>query len=262
MHLPIKKICTLGILPIAIALWNCTTDGEAVTVGDDELSGVQIIDDSIFDEPGEEDDEEIDEEGEEGEPEAVESSSSRAKSSSSKAKSSSSKVKSSSSSEKSSSSKAKSSSSSAKSSSSKAKSSSSKAKSSSSKAKSSSKSKTESTEIDEVDTDAGLSEIDSATVGFMDKLDSAEQAKIKKLVKAKDSSIQKNDAPSLDFGSLDFDENEYLCKAQDGTWYRITESTVDSIMVELFGMTLKQIKVTKYSYDFEACEEIYLRSKE
>ena len=248
MHLPIKKICTLGILPIAIALWNCTTDGEAVTVGDDELSGVQIIDDSIFDEPGEEDDEEIDEEGEEEEPEAVESSSSRAKSSSSKAKSSSSKVKSSSSSEKSSSSKAKSSSS--------------KAKSSSSKAKSSSKSKTESTEIDEVDTDAGLSEIDSATVGFMDKLDSAEQAKIKKLVKAKDSSIQKNDAPSLDFGSLDFDENEYLCKAQDGIWYRITESTVDSIMVELFGMTLKQIKVTKYSYDFEACEEIYLRSKE
>ena len=248
MHLPIKKICTLGILPIAIALWNCTTDGEAVTVGDDELSGVQIIDDSIFDEPGEEDDEEIDEEGEEEEPEAVESSSSRAKSSSSKAKSSSSKVKSSSSSEKSSSSKAKSSSSSAKS--------------SSSKAKSSSKSKTESTEIDEVDTDAGLSEIDSATVGFMDKLDSAEQAKIKKLVKAKDSSIQKNDAPSLDFGSLDFDENEYLCKAQDGTWYRITESTVDSIMVELFGMTLKQIKVTKYSYDFEACDEVYLRSKE
>lgn len=254
MHLPIKNICILGVLPIAITLWNCTTDGETINVGDDELSGVQIVDESVLDDSGEEDDEEIEEEGEEEEPEVVESSSSKAKSSSSKAKSSSSKVKSSSSSAKSSSSKAKSSGSSAKSSS--------KTESSSSKAKSSSNSDAKSTVSDEVDSDTGLSEIDSATVGFMDKLDSAEQAKIKKLVKAKDSSIQKNDTPSLDFGSLDFDQNEYLCKAQDGTWYRITESTVDSIMVELFGLTLKQIKVTKYSYDFEACDEVYLRSKE
>lgn len=259
MHLPIKNICVLGILPFALTLWNCTTEGETVTVGEDELSDVYIINESVFDEDSDDEEDEDEEE--------IESSSSKktdsGKSSSSKkssAKSSSSKKVSSSSK------KADSSSSSekeAKSSSSARliqvpgmddtkKSSNSKTKSSSSKAKSSSSVKEESS--------SSLSESDNATFESMEKLSSNEKKEITDLIKAKDSTVTMNESTALDLSSLNFEENDYLCNATDGNWYRITENTLDSITKSIFGRPLKITK--EYYYDFvNVCKEIYNRAK-
>ncbi|MBO4712366.1 MAG: hypothetical protein J5615_00545 [Fibrobacter sp.] len=266
MHLPIKNICVLGILPFALTLWNCTTEGETVTVGEDELSEVYIINESVFDEDSgdeEDEDEEEIESSSSKKTDSGKSSSSKkssAKSSSSKKVSSSSKkADSSSSSEK----EAKSSSSARliqvpgmddtkKSSSSKAKSSSSKAKSSSSKAKSSSSVKEESS--------SSLSESDNATFESMEKLSSNEKKEITDLIKAKDSTVTMNESTALDLSSLNFEENDYLCNATDGNWYRITENTLDSITKSIFGRPLKI--TNEYYYDFvNVCKEIYNRAK-
>ena len=273
MHLPIKNICVLGILPIAITLWNCTTDGETVTVGDDELSGIQIIDETIFEEPDDEDEEE----------EEIESSSSakEEKSSSSKkssAKSSSSKKSSSSQSEtdEDSDSDKSSSSSSQKASSSSTKrilvpgveesvksdkSSSSKAKSSSSKAKSSS-SKAESSSSEEEADAPSLSPIDSAIFESMETIGNSEQKEINRHITNKDSSFTKNESDSLDLSLLDFDQNDYLCKASDDKWHGITETTVRGITKARFGVEMYPI-TKSFSQEFgNICKEIYVRSKE
>ena len=94
----------------------------------------------------------------------------------------------------------------------------------------------------------------------MDKIGSKEKKEITGLIKDKDSSIQKNESTTLDLSSMDFDENEYLCKATDGNWYKITENTIDSITESIFGRPLKITK--EYPYDFvNICEDIYIRSK-
>lgn len=266
MHLPIKNICILGLLPLVLALWNCTTDGETVTVGDDELSGIQIIDDSVFDEPDEDDEDEAEE--------AKSSSSSKEeKSSSSKktsAKSSSSKKSSSSQSETDEDSDSdKSSSSSSK----KASSSSTKRipvpgveetqnsdKSSSSKAKSSS-SKAESSSSEEEATPS-LSPIDSVIFESMETIGKSEQKEINRLITNKDSSFTKNESDSLDLSLLVFDQNDYLCKASDDKWHGITETTVRGITKARFGVEMYPI-TKSFSQEFgNICKEIYVRSKE
>ena len=252
MHLPIKNICVLGILPFALTLWNCTTEGETVTVGEDELSDVYIINESVFDEDSDDEEDEDEEE--------IESSSSKktdsGKSSSSKkssAKSSSSKKVSSSSK------KADSSSSSEK-----------EAKSSSSArliqvpgmddTKKSSSSKTKSSSSVKEESSSSLSESDNATFESMEKLSSNEKKEITDLIKAKDSTVTMNESTALDLSSLNFEENDYLCNATDGNWYRITENTLDSITKSIFGRPLKITK--EYYYDFvNVCKEIYNRAK-
>ena len=256
---PVKRICTLGILPLAIVLWNCTTDGEKITVGEDELSDVQVVDDSIFDEP--EDDEEEEEEEEEAESSSSSKAEKKGKSSSSKkasAKSSSGKSTDSETDDEdmSSSSTAKSSSSarkirvpgvedSEKSSSSKAKSSNSKAKSSSSDSE------------DEEDTPS-LTDVDSAAFEAMDKFDSSMQEDINKLINMKDSFIRKSKSTEIDLSTFDFDQNEYLCKAHDGSFYSITEKTIKSISKAKFGVAVYPI-TTSVTYDFgNICDAIYM----
>ena len=252
MHLPIKNICVLGILPFALTLWNCTTEGETVTVGEDELSDVYIINESVFDEDSDDEEDEDEEEIESSSSKKTDSGKSSSSKKSSAKSSSSKKADSSSSSEKE-----------AKSSSSARliqvpgmddtkKSSSSKAKSSSSKAKSSSSVKEESS--------SSLSESDNATFESMEKLSSNEKKEITDLIKAKDSTVTMNESTALDLSSLNFEENDYLCNATDGNWYRITENTLDSITKSIFGRPLKITK--EYYYDFvNVCKEIYNRAK-
>ena len=279
MHLPIKNICALGILPIAIALWNCTTDGETVTVGSDELSDIQIIDDSIFDESDEDEEDEAEEAKSSSSTKEEKSSSSKkssAKSSSStKADSSQSETDEDSDSDKvSSSSSQKASSSSTKrilvpgveesgkkdeSSSSKAKSSSSKAKSSSSKAKSSS-SKAESSSSEEEVVTPSLSPIDSAIFESMETISNSEQKEINRLITNKDSSFTKNESDSLDLSLLDYEQNDYLCKASDDKWHGITKNTIDCLTEVLYGRKMTITKTYMYSFS-DICNEIYIRSK-
>ena len=268
---PVKKICTLGILPLAIVLWNCTTDGDKITVGEDELSGVYLVDNDVFDEPDEDEDEEAEE---------LESSSSakdekKSKSSSSKKSS----AKSSSSSESTDSDDDDedgdeeddediSSSSTANSSSSVRRikvpgiddsdgSSSSKAKSSSSKAKSSS-SKTAPSSSNEESDAPSLTEVDSAAFESMEKLDKTTQKEINKLITNNDSTIQKTESTYIDLSSLDFEQSDYVCKSYDGNWYLITERTLESIIEAIFHKT--NIKITKeYMFSFSnLCDEIYI----
>ena len=266
MHLPIKNICALGILPIAIALWNCTTDGETVTVGSDEFSDIQIIDDSIFDESDEDEEDEAEEAKSSSSTKEEKSSSSKkssAKSSSStKADSSQSETDEDSDSDKvSSSSSQKASSSSTKrilvpgveESGKKDESSSSKAKSSSSKAESSSSE-------EEVVTPS-LSPIDSAIFESMETISNSEQKEINRLITNKDSSFTKNESDSLDLSLLDFDKNDYLCKASDDKWHGITQNTIDCLTEKLYGKKFPITRTYMYSFSY-VCSEIYIRSKE
>lgn len=256
MAISTKKLWILAILTLAITLWNCTANGDTVTVGNDELSDVQVVDDSIFDEPDDEEDDD-DEEAEEAEKSSSSKADKKDKSSSSKKAS----AKSSSSNDSEDDEDDVSSSSSAKSSSSARKirvpgvedqkaSSSSKGKSSSSKAKSSSS--------EEEDDIPSLTEIDSAAFKAMDKFSSSMQKDIEKLVKMEDSFIYKSKSTEIDLSTLDFDQNEYLCKAKDGNWYSITEKTVESIMEAIFHKT--NIKITsEYIFNFSnLCDAIYI----
>ena len=265
MHLPIKNICALGILPIAIALWNCTTDGETVTVGSDELSDIQIIDDSIFDKSDEDEEDEAEEAKSSSSTKEEKSSSSKkssAKSSSStKADSSQSETDEDSDSDKvSSSSSQRASSSSTKrilvpgveESGKKDESSSSKAKSSSSKAESSS------SEEDVVT--PSLSPIDSAIFESMETISNSEQKEINRLITNKDSSFTKNDSDSLDLSLLDYEQNDYLCKASDDKWHGITKNTIDCLTEVLYGRKMTITKTYMYSFS-DICNEIYIRSK-
>ena len=50
MRNPIKKVCVFGVFTLVTSFWSCTTDSDVVTVGDDEQSEVQLIDESALDE--------------------------------------------------------------------------------------------------------------------------------------------------------------------------------------------------------------------
>lgn len=265
MHLPIKRICTLGILPIAIALWNCTTDGEAVTIGEDELSDIQLVDETIFDEPDEDDEDEAEEV--KSSSSAKEEKSSSSKKSSAKSSSSSKANSSQSETDEDSDSDKESSSSSQKASSSSTKrilvpgveESSKSDASSSSKAKSSS-SKAESSSSEEEEVTPSLSPIDSAIFESMETISNSGQKEINRLITNKDSSFTKNEGDSLDLSLLDHDKYDYLCKASDDKWHGITQNTIDNLTEVLYG---RKITITKtYMYSFSSiCNEIYIRSK-
>lgn len=258
MHLPIKNICALGILPIAIALWNCTTDGETVTVGSDELSDIQIIDDSIFDESDED---------EEDEAEEAKSSSSTKEEKSSSSKKSSAKSSSSTKADSSQSETDEDSDSDKVSSSSSQKASSSSTKrilvpgvEESGKKDESSSSKAESSSSEEEVVTPSLSPIDSAIFESMETISNSEQKEINRLITNKDSSFTKNDSDSLDLSLLDYEQNDYLCKASDDKWHGITKNTIDCLTEVLYGRKMTITKTYMYSFS-DICNEIYIRSK-
>ena len=96
----------------------------------------------------------------------------------------------------------------------------------------------------------------------MDKLDSAEQELLDSLVDNGDSSITKLDSLVVDKDSLDFDNNDYFCKAPDGSWYRLNESKAKTIWKLLWDLTV-YIFTGRHYYDFtKACDELYMRPKQ
>ena len=96
----------------------------------------------------------------------------------------------------------------------------------------------------------------------MDKLDSAEQELLDSLVNSGDSSITKIDSLVVDKDSLDFDNNDYFCKAPDGSWYRLNESKAKTFWKLLWDLTV-YIFTGRHYYDFtKACDELYMRPKQ
>ena len=95
----------------------------------------------------------------------------------------------------------------------------------------------------------------------MDKLDSNEQEILDSLISSGDTSITKIDSLVIDKDSLDFDNNEYLCKAPDGNWYRLNESKAKTFWKLLWDLTV-YIFTGHHYYDFtKACDELYMRPK-
>ena len=95
----------------------------------------------------------------------------------------------------------------------------------------------------------------------MDKLDSNEQEVLDSLISSGDTSITKIDSLVIDKDSLDFDNNEYLCKAPDGNWYRLNESKAKTFWKLLWDLTV-YIFTGHHYYDFtKACDELYMRPK-
>lgn len=47
---PINKVCLLGVFIFAASFWSCSTDSDVVAIGDEDLNGLHIVDDSVFDE--------------------------------------------------------------------------------------------------------------------------------------------------------------------------------------------------------------------
>lgn len=318
MRNPINKVCIFGALILAASFWSCSTDSDVVSIGEDELSGLHIVDDSVLGNDDESADE--DENGEEAKSssskkvEKAASSSSKkkeAKSSSSsktKAASSSSKTASSSAKQESSSSKKDSSASKTESSASKPASSSNVKESSSSKkeeassdskeeAKSSSSkkaphipgmeetgesssSKADTTAVKPANSSSSSEKVvpppsssnivkdtinKDTTVNVsnyddMDKLDSNEQNILDSLISSGDTSLVKIDSV-VSKDTLDFVHNDYLCKAPDGSWYRIKDNVFKSFLLIIIDIFYHAV-TGNHLYNFtQVCDEIYMRPK-
>ena len=93
----------------------------------------------------------------------------------------------------------------------------------------------------------------------MEQLDSAEQSIIEELIDSGDSSIIKLDSMVVNPDTLDFDNNEYLCKAPDGTWHKLSKNKFLSWIqrvIDFFSVLI----TGKHLYDFtEVCDEMYIR---
>ena len=93
----------------------------------------------------------------------------------------------------------------------------------------------------------------------MDPLDSTEQSIIENLIENGDSSIIKLDSMVVNPDTLDFDHNEYLCKAPDGTWHKLSKNKFLSWLQRFFDF-LSVLFTGKHLYDFtEVCDEMYIR---
>lgn len=317
MRNPINKVCIFGALILAASFWSCSTDSDVVSIGEDELSGLHIVDDSVLGNDESADEDENAEEAKSSSSKKVEkavSSSSKkqeAKSSSSsktKAASSSSKTASSSAKQESSSSKKDSSASKTESSASKPASSSNVKESSSSKkeeassdskeeAKSSSSkkaphipgmeetgesssSKADTTAVKPANSSSSSEKVvpppsssnivkdtinKDTTVNVsnyddMDKLDSNEQNILDSLISSGDTSLVKIDSV-VSKDTLDFVHNDYLCKAPDGSWYRIKDNVFKSFLLIIIDIFYHAV-TGNHLYNFtQVCDEIYMRPK-
>lgn len=93
----------------------------------------------------------------------------------------------------------------------------------------------------------------------MTKLDSNEQKELEDLINKGDTTITKVDSLKIDADSLDFENNEYLCKAPDGSWYRINENKIKTFWKLLWNGIVKLFTGHNW-YDFrKVCDEIYIR---
>lgn len=255
-----------AILMLALAVTNCTTDSDVVQISEDEINGNEVVESSS---------------STKAETKAKSSSSKKveAKSSSSK-KEDSKKAENADSKDKSSSSvkedDSKVSSSSKKDDKEEAKSSSSARKirvpgiedpdevtpaSSSSKEKSSSSVKEKpksSSSIAVKDTIEKDTTVDVTNYDNMDKLDSNEQNILDSLINSGNTSIVKIDSV-VNKDTLDFEHNEYLCKAPDGNWYRLKDNVVKSILkVIIDGFYYLVTGNHLYNYT-QVCDELYMR---
>jgi hypothetical protein len=93
----------------------------------------------------------------------------------------------------------------------------------------------------------------------MEQLDSAEQKEIEDLIDSGDSSIIKIDSLVVNPDTLDFDHNEYLCKAPDGTWHKLSKNKFITWLhrvIDFFSVLF----TGRHLYDFtEVCDEMYIR---
>lgn len=93
----------------------------------------------------------------------------------------------------------------------------------------------------------------------MEQLDSTEQSTIEQLIESGDTTIIKLDSMVVNPDTLDFDHNEYLCKAPDGTWHKLSKKKFLS-WVEVILDVLSVWFTGKHLYDFtEVCDEMYIR---
>lgn len=95
----------------------------------------------------------------------------------------------------------------------------------------------------------------------MDPITSSAQHEIEKLIQQGDSAIVKVDSLVLDKQDMDFDQNEYLCKAPDGSWYKLREKKFKGTLAALWDLIYTWITGNHY-YDFtNVCDELYIRPK-
>lgn len=114
---------------------------------------------------------------------------------------------------------------------------------------------------DTIKTDSTTIVTDKDKENNMDKLDSNEQKEIEDLINSGDSSITQIDSLKIESDSLDFENNDYYCKAPDGSWYRLKENSAKTFWKILWDITV-YIFTGHHYYDFtKVCEELYMRPK-
>jgi hypothetical protein len=298
MRNPIKKVCVFGVFTLATSFWSCSTDSDVVTVGADEQSEVQLIDESALDEKASvnEDDAKISSSSKKKSSSSKKSENGTSSSSKKKATSSSSKkVSAKSSSEKSGDTTTVSSSSSKKNSSSSKKNNgvSSSSKKADGESSSSSKKpripgmedkthntppKDDSSSSKEAIIPPPTPESSSSVIEYsqdtttvvsdkdkdekMEQLDPDEQKEIENLIENGDSTVTEIENPDkIDTDDLDFDNNEYYCKTPDGSWYRLKENKAKTFWKLLWDITV-YVFTGHHWYDFtNVCDEMYMRPK-
>ena len=96
----------------------------------------------------------------------------------------------------------------------------------------------------------------------MEQLDPDELKEIEELIENGDSTVTEIENPDkVNTDDLDFDNNEYYCKAPDGSWYRLKENKAKTFWKLLWDITV-YIFTGHHWYDFtNVCDEMYMRPK-
>ena len=94
----------------------------------------------------------------------------------------------------------------------------------------------------------------------MDKLTDEEKDLLDSLINSGDTSLTQIDSV-VNHDTLDFDNNEYLCKAPDGSWYRLNENKTKTFWKKFWDLVV-WILTGHHYYDYtQVCDEIYMRPK-
>ena len=94
----------------------------------------------------------------------------------------------------------------------------------------------------------------------MDKLTDEEKEILDSLINSGDTSLTQIDSV-VNHDTLDFDNNEYLCKAPDGSWYRLNENKTKTFWKKFWDF-LYLLFTGRHYYDYtQVCDEIYMRPK-
>lgn len=94
----------------------------------------------------------------------------------------------------------------------------------------------------------------------MDKLTDEEKDLLDSLINSGDTSLTQIDSV-VNHDTLDFDNNEYLCKAPDGNWYRLNENKTKTFWKKFWDLVVLILTGHHY-YDYtQVCDEIYMRPK-